>query len=50
MSEIHVTEEQSRQERLALVNRRAHWLYLGAVLVGGMLLMLGLMALLDAIS
>lgn len=50
MSDIDVTEEQARQERLRLVDRRAHWLYLAAVLVGGVLVMLGLMALLDGLA
>jgi hypothetical protein len=47
MSEIDVTEEQARLERLRLADRRAHWLYLGAVLMGAVLVMLGLMAILD---
>jgi hypothetical protein len=50
VSENDVTEEQARQERLRLVDRRAHWLYLCAVLLGGVLVMLGLMALLDSLA
>ena len=48
MSDADVTEERVRQERLGEVDQRGHWLYLAAVLLGSMLLMLGLIALLDA--
>jgi hypothetical protein len=50
MSESDLTEEQARQERLRLVDRQAHWLYLAAVLLGSVLVMIVLMALLDAIT
>jgi hypothetical protein len=46
MSEKDLTIEDIRQEHLQEVDERAHWLYLVAVLVGGTLLMLGLIALL----
>jgi len=46
MSERNLSEEDVRQEHLAEVNQRAHWLFLFAVLGGGTLLMLGLIALL----
>ena len=50
MNEPEITEEQVREERLGSVDQRAHWLYLAVVLGGSVLLMLGLMALLDATS
>jgi hypothetical protein len=48
MSDLELTEEQAREERLRLVDRRAHWAYLLAVLGGATALMIVLIALLDA--
>ena len=48
MTDLELSEEQVREERLRSVDRRAHWAFLLVVLVGSTLLMLGLMALLDA--
>jgi hypothetical protein len=50
VSDLDVSEEEVRAERVRLVDRRAHWAYLFMVLGGSMLLMLGLIALLDATS
>ena len=50
MSEIDVTEERVRQERLRGVDVRSHWLYLIVVLAGSVLLMIGLIALLDGLA
>ena len=50
MNELEITEEVVREERLANVDQRAHWVYLGGVLVGGVVLMLILIALLDAMT
>ena len=50
MSDIDVTEERVRQERLRSVDVRSHWLYLTLVLVGSVALMLGLIALLDEMT
>jgi hypothetical protein len=47
MTELELTEEQVREERLGSVDVRAHWLYLAVVLGGSLLLMVVLMALLD---
>ncbi len=44
MSEKTIDEEQVRQEHLAEVDAGRHWLYLVAVLLGGTLLMLGVIA------
>ena len=44
MSDKTIDEEQVRQEHLAEVNVNGHWLYLLAVLFGGALLMVGLIA------
>ena len=48
MSETDITAEEIRAEHLGEVDQRAHWLFLVAVLVGGALLMLGLIALLGS--
>jgi hypothetical protein len=48
MSERDVTADQVRDEHLQDVDERAHWLFLVAVLVGGVALMLGFIALLGA--
>ena len=48
MSERDVTEEQVRAEHQTSVSVPAHWAYLVAVLVGGMLLMLVFVAWLGA--
>ena len=48
MSERDVTAEQVRDEHLRDVDERAHWLFLVAVLVGGVALMLGFIALLGS--
>jgi hypothetical protein len=48
MSGKDLTAEEIRAEHLGEVDQRAHWLYLVAVLVGGVLLMLGLIALLGS--
>ena len=50
MSEKDLTAEDVRSEHLGEVDRRAHWLFLFGVLVGGGLLMLGLIALLGGSS
>lgn len=44
MSELKITEDQVREEHLGEVNVGAHWAYLFAVLLGGTLLMIGLIA------
>ena len=43
-----LSEDDVRAEHLATVNRPAHWIYLSAVLVGGTLLMVLLIAWLGA--
>jgi hypothetical protein len=48
VNEQKITEDQVRKEHLAEVNSAAHWAYLAAVLVAAFLLMLGLVAILDA--
>lgn len=48
MSELLVDEEQVRREREADIDPLMQWAYLAAVLVGGFLLMLLLIALLGA--
>ena len=48
MSERDITEDVVRAEHLGEVNVRAHWAYLGAVLLGGFVLMVGLIAWLGA--
>jgi hypothetical protein len=45
-----VTVDDIEREHLDQVDPRAHWLYLAAVLGGGTLLMLGLIAWLGAVS
>ena len=44
MSERTIDREKVREEHLAEVNPAAHWAYLLAVVVGGLLAMLGLIA------
>jgi hypothetical protein len=48
MSEHEITAEGVREQRLKEVDQRAHWLYLVSVLGGSVILMLLLIALLDA--
>ena len=48
MSDREITEDQVRNEHLAEVSGRAQWLYLVAVLAGGIASMIGLIALLGA--
>lgn len=48
MSELDLTEDDVREEHLRAVNQPAQWAYLAGVLGGGTLLMLLLIALLDA--
>jgi hypothetical protein len=50
VSEKDLTAEDIRKEHLGEVDQRAHWLFLIAVLVGGVLLMLALIALLGSTS
>jgi hypothetical protein len=50
MSDKTIDEEQVRQEHRAEVHVTAHWLYLLAVLMGGTLLMLGVIAWLGSTS
>jgi hypothetical protein len=50
MSERDVGAEDVRREHMDNVNVVRHVLYLAGVLIGGSLLMLGLLALLDALS
>ena len=48
--EADISEDEVWQEHLAAVNVPAHWAYAAAVVVGGFLLMVGLIALLGATS
>ena len=48
MSELDVNEDKVRSEHLKEVNARTQWAYLFAVLLGGFLLMVGLIAILGA--
>jgi len=48
MSELDLTEDDVREEHLAEVNQPAHWLYLFGVLGIGLVLMIALIAVLDA--
>jgi len=48
VSEKDLTAEEIRAEHLGEVDQRAHWLFLVTVLLGGVLLMLGLIALLGS--
>ena len=48
MSERDITEDQVREEHLAAIDQRAHWLYLVGVLGGGTVVMLLLIAVLGA--
>ena len=41
------TEEKVRQQTMREVNPTAHWLYLSSVMLGGLILMIVLMALLS---
>jgi hypothetical protein len=50
VSERSVDEEQVRREQLADVDVRLQWAYLVAVLVGGTVLMIGIIALLGALA
>jgi hypothetical protein len=50
MSELDVTEDDVREEHLRAVHRPAQWTYLFGVMAAGTLLMLALIALLDAAS
>ena len=45
MNEAKITEDQVREEHLDEVNVSLHWLYLGGVLVGSMVIMLAFIAL-----
>ena len=45
-SESRITEAEVREEHLMEVNQPAHWIYLFGVLLGGVVLMLGFIALL----
>lgn len=44
MNEMNVDRERVREEHLAAIDQRAHWVYLFAVLGGGFVLMLLLIA------
>ena len=46
--DLKVTEDDVRDEHLREVNATAQWVYLGSVLAGGFLLMLGLITLLGS--
>lgn len=46
--ELHISEDDVREEHLKEVNQLAHWAYLVGVLGLGMLAMILLIALLDA--
>lgn len=48
MNERTVTEDDVRAEHSSSANQTAHWVYLAAVLLGGTLLMLVLIAALGA--
>ncbi len=48
MSDENITENKVRTERLREVNQPAHWAYLSGVLLGGLLLMLLLIALMGS--
>jgi hypothetical protein len=50
MSEIDMTEDRVREEHLAAVDQRKQWGYLLTVLLLSPLLMVGLIALLDALT
>ena len=50
MSEQRVDADHVRREHLAAVDERRHWVYLLAVLVGGTLLMLMLIAAVASVS
>ena len=46
MSENTITSEQVREEHLKEVNQPLHWVYLGSILLGSLVLMVILIALL----
>ena len=48
MSELDVNEDKVRSEHLEEVNAATQWAYLFAVLLGGLLLMVALIAMLGA--
>jgi hypothetical protein len=50
MSDRDITADDVRDEHLRQVDERAHWAYLFAVLLAGGVLMVGLIALLDALG
>ena len=50
MSELKMSEDNVRDEHLKEVNVGGHWAYLFAVLVGGFLLMVALIAYLGSIA
>ena len=50
MSDRDITEDDIRDEHLDEVDARAHWLFLFAVLGGGTLLMIGLIAVLATLG
>ena len=47
-NEAEMTEEKVRKEHIKSVNVGAHWAYLFAVLIGGFVLMVALMAIIGA--
>lgn len=48
MSELEMSEDKVREEHLEEVHVGAHWAYLLAVMIGGFLLMVALIAILGA--
>jgi hypothetical protein len=50
VKEREITEDQVRREHLAEVHQPTQWLYLLGVLVGGSMLMVALIAVLDALG
>ena len=48
MNEAEMTEDQVRKEHIESVNVGAHWAYLFGVLIGGLLLMISLIAILGS--
>ncbi len=48
MSEKTITPEQVREEHLKEVNQPLHWVYIGGVLLGSLLLMILFIALLGS--
>lgn len=47
-SEATITEDDVREEHVGSVNTAAHWAYLFGVLIGGLVLMVALIALLGS--